>query len=194
MFSNKKQKIADLSDKELIIRFRHSHDNQYIGYLYLRYSHLVLGLCIKYYKDEHKAKDALMSIFELIIKELKKHKIENFKSWLYSVSKNYCLQELRKNKTKLKKSEAFEIFYKESMEIDDEKHLIDKKEKELLLVKMEKVLATLKYEQKQCLTQFYLESKTYAEISNETAYTLKEVKSYIQNGKRNLKNKMMNTK
>lgn len=194
MFSSKKQKIAELSDNELIIRFRHSHDNEYIGHLYLRYSHLVLGLCIKYYKEENKAKDALMSIFELIIKELKKHKVENFKSWLYSVSKNYCLQELRKNKTKLKKSDAYEVFFKESMEIDDEKHLIDIKEKELLLVRMEKELSSLKYEQKQCLTQFYLESKTYVEISNETGFSLNEVKSYIQNGKRNLKNKMINKK
>ena len=190
MFSNKKNSISNLPDSELIELFRHSHDNKYIGHLYLKYSHLVLGLCIKYYKDKTKAQDAVMSIFELIIKELKKHKVDHFKSWLYTVSKNYCLQEIRKTQTKLKKSDAFEVFYRESMEIEDENHLKDKKKKEKLLNKMEKALLLLKYEQKQCLTQFYLENKTYAEISKETGYTLNEVKSYIQNGKRNLKNKM----
>ena len=183
--------IANLPDKELIEMFRHSHDNAYVGHLYLKYSHLVLGLCIKYYKDKDKANDALMSIFELIFKELKKHKVENFKSWLYSVSKNYCLQDLRKNKTKLKKSEAFEIFFKESMEIDNEKHLIEREEKEKLLTKMELSLQLLKNEQKQCLMLFYLENKTYAEIATETPFSLNEVKSHIQNGKRNLKNLML---
>lgn len=190
MSSNNKN-INSLPDSELIEMFRHSHDNKYIGHLYLRYSHLVLGLCIKYYKDINTAQDALMCIFELIVKELKKHKVDNFKSWLYTVSKNYCLQEIRKNKTKLKKSDAFEIFYRDSMEIEDENHLNNKKNKEELLVKMEKTLKMLKYEQKKCLTQFYLENKTYAEICEETGYTLNEVKSYIQNGKRNLKNKMI---
>jgi RNA polymerase sigma factor (sigma-70 family) len=122
---------------------------------------------------------------------LKKHKVDNFKSWLYSVSKNYCLQDLRKNKTKLKKSEAFEVFFKESMEIDDEKHQLIKDEKEILLTKMENVLPSLNYEQQKCLKMFYLEGNTYAEISVETGYTLNEVKSYIQNGKRNLKTKML---
>lgn len=191
MFSKKDKNFSKLPDNELIELFRHSHDNVYIGQLYLKYSHLVLGLCIKYYKDLDKANDALMNIFELLIKELKKHKVENFKSWLYSVSKNYCLQDLRKNQTKLKKSEAFEIFFKESMEIDNEKHLLIKEEKENLLNKMEKVLLLLNYEQQKCLTLFYLESNTYAEISVETGYTLNEVKSYIQNGKRNLKTKML---
>lgn len=191
MFSRQEKNISKLPDNELIELFRHSHDNKYIGHLYLKYSHLVLGLCIKYYKDVDKANDALMNIFELLIKELKKHKVENFKSWLYSVSKNYCLQDLRKNKTKLKKSEAFEIFFKESMEIDDEKHQLLKEEKENLLTKMEKELPLLNYEQQKCLKMFYLESNTYAEISVETGYTLNEVKSYIQNGKRNLKTRML---
>jgi len=191
MSTNSNKKLKNLLDEDLIEMFRHSHDNKYIGHLYLRYSHLVLGLCIKYYKNEAQAKDALMTIFELIIKELKKHNVENFKSWLYSVSKNYCLQDLRKNKTKLKKSAAFELFFKESMEIDDEKHLIEREEKEKLLLKMEQTITLLKYEQKKCLTLFYLKSKTYAEISEETKYTLNEVKSYIQNGKRNLKNMML---
>ena len=194
MSSNRKKISSNLPDSELIELFRHSHDNKYIGHLYLKYSHLVLGLCIKYYKDKFKAQDAVMNIFELIIKELKKHKVENFKSWLYTVSKNYCLQEIRKNQTKLKKSEAFEVFYKESMEIEDENHLNNKKTKEKQLNKLEKALKLLKYEQKVCLTQFYLENKTYAEISLETGYTLNEVKSYIQNGKRNLKNKMTEMK
>ncbi|MCD8528576.1 MAG: hypothetical protein LRY27_01000 [Chitinophagales bacterium] len=98
-----KAKLEKLDDNELIERFRYSHNTQYVGELYLRYAHLVLGLCIKYYKDIHKAEDASMGIFEVLMQELKRHKIENFKSWLYTVSKNYCLQELRKEQNNFKK-------------------------------------------------------------------------------------------
>ena len=48
-------------------------------------------------------------------------------------------------------------------------------------------LEELNPEQKQCLILFYLEKKSYQEISENTGFSLMQVKSYIQNGKRNLK-------
>lgn len=181
----------NLSDNQLVERFRHSHDNQYVGQLFNRYSHLVLGLCIKYFKDQNQAEDAVMNIFELLIKELKKHDIEYFKSWLYMVSKNYCLQEIRKRRALLNKKAGFELFFNENVELQDELHLNVNSDKEKLLQRMEASLPLLKYNQRQCIKMFYLDNKTYADISEETGYSLKEIKSYIQNGKRNLKIKMI---
>lgn len=180
--------LAKLPDNELIDRFRYSHDNLYIGELYNRYSHLVLGLCIKYFKDIEIAKDATMSIFELLIHELKRHRIENFKSWLYTVSKNYCLQELRKSNSSFQKEEQYKLFLSETMESDLSLHPIDEKEK--LITKMESLLPSLKNNQRICLKMFYLEGKSYADISQELNFSLKDVKSHIQNGKRNLKIKL----
>lgn len=177
--------LSNLNDSELIDRFRYSHNNQYVGELYLRYAHLVLGLCIKYYKDTDLAQDATMNIFELLLHELKRHKIDHFKSWLYTVSKNYCLQELRKTQTQLKKDDAYAVFYAETMELDDSLHLNTKKE--LLLTEMEQALNQIKYNQRLCLKMFYLDGKSYADISKELDFSLKDVKSNIQNGKRNLK-------
>lgn len=180
--------LNQLPDNELIDRFRYSHDNQYVGELYNRYAHLVLGLCIKYFKDVEVAKDATMSIFELLLHELKRHHIDYFKSWLFTVSKNYCLQELRKNKTIHKKEDLFKNFLEETMENELELH--PKDDKERLLSKMEELIPTLKNNQRICLKMFYLEGKTYADIATELNFSLKEVKSHIQNGKRNLKIKL----
>lgn len=188
MSSSPKIELAKLPDNELIERFRYSHDNQYVGELYTRYAHLVLGLCIKYFEDVDVAKDATMSIFELLLQELKRHHIDHFKSWLYTVSKNYCLQELRKKKSRNKKEDLFKDFLQETMESELDMH--PKEQKELLLLKMERLIPTLKYNQRLCLKMFYLEGKSYADISHELNFSLKEVKSHIQNGKRNLKIKM----
>ena len=183
-----KIELATLPDNELIDRFRYSHDNQHVGELYTRYAHLVLGLCIKYFKDVDVAKDATMSIFELLLHELKRHHIDHFKSWLYTVSKNYCLQELRKKKSRNKKEDLFKDFLEDTMESELDTH--PKEHKELLLLRMEKLLPTLKNNQRLCLKMFYLEGKSYVDISYELNFSLKEVKSHIQNGKRNLKIKM----
>lgn len=183
-----KIELSQLPDNELIDRFRYSHDNHYVGELYNRYAHLVLGLCIKYFKDIEKAKDATMSIFELLMNELKRHRIENFKSWLFTVSKNYCLQELRKKSTVHQKEELYKVFIAETMESDLELHPIQEKEK--LISRMEELLPSLKNNQRLCLKMFYLDGKSYADISQELNFSLKEVKSHIQNGKRNLKIKL----
>ena len=180
--------LTKLPDNELIDRFRYSHDNLYIGELYSRYSHLVLGLCIKYFRDIETAKDATMSIFELSMRELKRHRIENFKSWLFTVSKNYCLQELRKTNSLFQKEELYKVFLSETMESDLAMHPIDEKEK--LITKMESLLPSIKNNQRICLKMFYLEGKSYADISQELNFSLKDVKSHIQNGKRNLKIKL----
>lgn len=191
MFSSARNKIENLPDLELIERYRHSHDNVYVGILYKRYAHLVLGTCFNYLKNESKAQDALSGIFELLMVELKKHQIQNFKSWLYTLSKNYCLQELRKSKNLQGKESAYENFLKENMETDAFLHPInDKAAKEKLYNNLERALITLKYNQQVCLKKFYFENKSYADINKETGFSLKEIKSNIQNGKRNLLIKM----
>lgn len=190
MFFKQNKNFSNLSDADLIDRFRHSHDAQYLGHLYLRYTHLVLGLCLKYFKNEAAAQDAVMDIYEKLAKELKKHRVENFKSWLYTLAKNHCLQVLRKDKVKFKKHDAFEIFLSNSMENDVEMHLIESKEKEALLLKLEAVLPMLKAQQYECVKAFYLENKSYQNIATQMNISLKEVKSNIQNGKRNIKIKM----
>lgn len=180
-------KYKDYTDSELINTFLQTGDNSFVGLLYERYGHLVLGLCIKYLKNKDEAQDAVIQIFTKLIKDLTKHKIQFFKSWLYVYSKNFCLMELRKRQSTLKKE----------LELKDNAHLImdfstpeHLQEKENQITLMETALEALNIEQKKCIELFYLKNKSYNEIIELTGYSNNEVKSHIQNGKRNLKLKM----
>ncbi len=194
--------IKDCSDSELIQKFKETSNNEIIGELFQRYTHLVFGVCMKYLKDEDEAKDGVMQIFEKILTDLHRHNVDNFKGWLYMVAKNHCLMyfrskkihvELPKHLTGEGGDENFSedgMFQPEHdgipMELVSNLHLNgEDKEKQLTL--MESAIKELKEGQKTCIELFYLQEKSYEEVAKMTGYTMKEVKSYIQNGKRNLK-------
>jgi RNA polymerase sigma-70 factor (ECF subfamily) len=187
MFRFSTQNTDDLSDQELISRYRKNGDIKWIGKLYDRYAHLVYGICLKYLQSREESKDAVMQIFEKIIVELRTQEVINLKSWLYVVSRNFCLMEIRKRKRTMDISEAFENNEHLIMESTDDLHPI---EEQLEDIKLKNCLEELSNEQKQCIELFYYKEKCYKEISEITKYDIKKVKSHMQNGKRNLKNCM----
>lgn len=187
------EKYKQYSDLELIAEYKNTDNKLFVGILYKRYSHLVLGLSLKYLKNEDEAKDAVMQIFEKLFTDLLKHQIEFFKSWLFTYSKNFCLMIIRTRQSKLKKEIELENNADLFMETDSGLHLNKAEEKEKHFVALENAINELKDEQKKCIDLFYLKEKSYVEISEITGFTINEVKSYIQNGKRNLKIKLENT-
>jgi RNA polymerase sigma-70 factor (ECF subfamily) len=187
--SNNKQVLTDL---ELIERYRYSYDNAYIGELFQRYSHMLFGVGMKYLRDEERAKDIVMDVFEKVLKDLKRHDVENFRTWIYSVTKNQCLMALRKDKRLDVRQEEFNHFTKEIMEFDLPVHLNGESQEESDR-KLENAIETLKKEQQECIRLFYFERKSYEEIESMTGYSYKEVKSFLQNGKRNLKIQLTKT-
>lgn len=187
------EKYNQYSDLELIAEYKNTENKLFIGILYKRYSHLVLGLSLKYLKNEDEAKDAVMQIFEKLFKDLLKHQVEFFKSWLYTYSKNFCLMIIRTRQSKLKKEIELENNADLFMETESGLHLKKADEKEKQFEALENAINELKDEQKKCIDLFYLKEKSYVEIAEITGFTINEVKSYIQNGKRNLKIKLENT-
>lgn len=176
------------SDEELIIRYRNSHDVSYIGILYKRYLFLVFGICLKYFKNRTYAEDASMEIFEQLIKLLKKHDVKQFKPWLYQVSRNHCLMELRKSKRELSTLDEFLEEDINIVDLDDFLHLDNGWDNEEEgSEKVRRCLESLKTEQRECLTLFFYDKKSYEEIVTMTGFSYNQVKSHIQNGKRNLK-------
>lgn len=175
----------DLSDRELVYRYQKSRNKRYIGELYERYGHLVYGVSLKYLKNVQEAQDNVMLVFEKLMSELEKSDIKNFKAWIHTVTKNQCLMHLRKNKNVRSKEQSIEpIEYSLASETTDVEQVIAK---EHSLTQMEQALKQLKKEQKTCVELFYLKEKCYQDIAEITGFSLKQVKSYIQNGKRNLK-------
>ncbi|SMG51645.1 RNA polymerase sigma-70 factor, ECF subfamily [Marivirga sericea] len=173
-------------EKRLLEQFCESQDLDLLGKLYQPYMHLVYGVCLKYLKDKDSAQDAVMAIFEELVLKLPKHEVENFKSWLYVLSKNHCLMELRKQKRK--RTDNFDYSDLELMENGQVLHHEENYTfQEDNLERLTACIAQLKMEQKLCVELFFLDKKSYQEITDSTSYELKKVKSYIQNAKRNLK-------
>ena len=171
------------SDDELLKQFIQTSNQEILGQLYSRYIPMVYGLCLKYLQQTEDAEDAVNNIYEELTQKAHKYQIDNFKTWLYSVAKNHCLQILRKEKNRI-----FEEIDDRIMESDEFEHLIDvdgDKRKENALIYC---LTTLPVEQRQCIVHFFYEDFSYADIVKKTGFALNQVKSYIQNGKRNLKN------
>lgn len=175
-----KNRFEHITDNELLEKFYQDRNNEWLGIALQRYTLLLLGVCMKYLKNEESAKDAVQQIFLKAITELNKYRVDYLKSWLYMIARNHCLMILRNKKI--------------LVTIEDNNHLVAPElikstinQKEIALDLLEKSLHELNTEQKSCVTLFYLEKKSYQEIVESTGYNLLQVKSYIQNGKRNLR-------
>jgi len=169
----------------MLSAYRRTGDLEILGKLYNDYMTLVYGLCLKYLKDEELSKDAVMQIFEELIEKLKKFEVSNFKSWLYTLARNHCLMILRSNS-----KHVFVSLDNEDMERPEVVHLSIDASNESQLLSMEKCMETLTEEQRLTIDLFYLQQKCYKEVADSTGFDMNKVKSYIQNGKRNLKNCM----
>lgn len=179
-------KNTDFTDSELLVKYKETGNGELLGVLFKRYSHMVYGICMKYLKNEEDSRDASMQIFEKLFLDVKKHDIDNFGGWLNRVTSNYCLMELRSRKSTDRRKQLFENEDTTVVELNPFTHQ-EKEEQEITLTKLEYCIGKLKEEQKECIRLFYLQEKCYIEIARETEYELKKVKSYIQNGKRNIK-------
>lgn len=175
----KTRKYRKLTDGELVALIQSRGELQAIGVLYERYGHLVYGLALNYLKNKNDAEDVTSSVFEQLLTKIKRSEIQYFKSWLYTVAKNECLMFLRK----LKPTQDIEVNLQHLNESSDENYALG----EAQLNALEKEIAALKLEQKQCIQLFYLENKSYQQISDMVDLPVSKVKSAIQNGKRNLK-------
>jgi RNA polymerase sigma factor (sigma-70 family) len=170
-----------ITDTELLDYYHADKNQQWIGILLERYTLLLLGVCMKYLKDETEAKDCVQQIFLKVLTEVGKYRIDYFKSWLYMVAKNHCLMRLRDKGAKTVKELNEEYLAptepaKQELTENEEAHDF-----------LEEAINELNEEQRQCVILFYLKKNSYQQIAEKTGFSLLQVKSYIQNGKRNLK-------
>ena len=174
------------TDEELIAEFSSSGNLELLGELYTAYMHLVYGVCLKYLKDRDESKDAVMQIFEKLITDIPKQHIENFRGWLYTVTKNYCLMHLRSMKSQDEKFSEWANDYTSFMENGTSVHPIDEDGSDMEAALMD-CIKRLKDEQSECIRLFYFENRCYSEIAIKLNTDEKKVKSHLQNAKRNLK-------
>lgn len=171
-----------MTDSELLAQYKENGELPLLGELFTRYQSLVYGVCLKYLKDHDDAKDAVMQLFEKLISTLMTYEVENFKSWLYVTARNHCLMQIRARKSKLTQE-----FSPDFMENQLLLHPEEEPDLEGNLTRLEECIETLINEQKQCVQLFFLKERCYKDIATDTGFELNQVKSFIQNGKRNLK-------
>ncbi|MDL2208644.1 sigma-70 family RNA polymerase sigma factor [Parabacteroides sp. OttesenSCG-928-O15] len=178
-----KRNNTKLTDEQLLAEYKRTGNSEYFGILFNRYTPLLYGVCLKYLNNAERAEDAVMELFEYLLPKVNYYEIAVFRTWLHTVVKNHCLQILRKESREIKAD--FDI---DRMESDDIMYLLDEEETDSERLEMLKhCLDKLPEEQKQSITLFFMDDMSYADIVDSTGYTLSRVKSYIQNGKRNLK-------
>jgi RNA polymerase sigma factor (sigma-70 family) len=172
---------SSFSDSELVQQYKDTSNMDTLGDLYGRYMDLLYGVCLKYFKEPDEAQDAVIHIFEELVTKVKKYEIDNFKGWLYQLAKNHCLMKLRSRKSQPVNVDA------DLMHLQENMHLDDVMQKETNLIVMEHCIEQLPSEQKTAIQLFYLQEKCYKEIADTTALDINKVRSFIQNGRRNLK-------
>jgi RNA polymerase sigma-70 factor, ECF subfamily len=177
--------VGQDSDEELIRKFRDTRDPEILGALYKPYMYLVYGVCMKYFKNRDDSQDAVMQIFEVLVRDVPRFDIQNFKGWLYTVSRNYCLMQLRKDsREKNRQPEISATLFMESTAV---MHPIEEEIQDDLQDKLKECLEQLREEQRRCVELFYYQQQCYKEIAAGMHIGEEKVKSFIQNGKRNLK-------
>jgi RNA polymerase sigma-70 factor (ECF subfamily) len=184
IFLRRKNKTE--SDEELLARFREGGDIGVLGLLYERYMHLVYGVCLKYLEEREWAKDEVMNIFEKLVTAVPQQEITCFRTWLFVVTKNHCLMLLRSRKSGRAHTEVMlgdPTFF---MENSEEMHPMED-EGEEDVKRLEECMERLKDEQRSCIRLFFYEGYSYRQISLRLGMDENKVKSYIQNGKRNLR-------
>ncbi|HEU4716408.1 MAG TPA: sigma-70 family RNA polymerase sigma factor [Bacteroidia bacterium] len=182
------KKETQLSDQELIEEYRRTSNSWYAGELFRRYTRLITAVAYNYLQNNVDTEDAVMEVFEIILRDLQHHEVNNFKTWVYSVTKHLCLKKLRKDAMEvtdvehaLRNMTAEEAPKSEALRLEEQ------------LEKLREALLRLSEEQKKCIELFYFKEKSYKEVSELTGFSVNEVKSYLQNGKRNLKGYLVST-
>ncbi|HEX2920131.1 MAG TPA: sigma-70 family RNA polymerase sigma factor [Bacteroidales bacterium] len=186
IFNLNSKKRLQQSDEEILDEFRSTGDLKILGDLYTPYMNLVYGVCLKYLRDRDEAMDAVMQIFEKLVIEIPRHDIKNFKSWLHVLTKNYCLMQIRSDKSKKENLEEWINSTEFFMENEAGVHPIDEADENMEL-RLLRCIEKLKGEQKQCIEHFYFGNMSYEDIAASLAVDEKKVKSSLQNAKRNLK-------
>lgn len=191
---NSNKSAAEASDEELVERYSKHRDKQAFGVLYQRYAHLVYGSALKYMKDEETANDMVAQVFEKLYRKLPEVNVQNFKSYVYGSVRNECIARLRKIKSERQKKDNYSLDENIAGTFMENEGMLRLTENtESLPEKVAAAMATLNEEQRQCVKLFFFEKKSYKEITEMTPFDLKQVKSYLQNGKRNLRNVLEQT-
>lgn len=166
-------------DIELIHGYLRTKDSKFFSVLYQRYAGKVYAKCISLLKEEHLAKDAMQDIFMKIFLKLDQFgEKSKFSTWVYSITYNYCIDLIRKNK---KVGSIFSDEMERVADVEDEVH-----DEELLTMevnRLREVLEALPPGDKAILLMKYQDGMQIKEIAAALDKTESAIKMKIKRAK-----------
>ena len=192
----KKQSSYQLSDEDLVLQYKSTCDNYYVGQLFERYTDIIFGISLKYLKNRHEAEDNMVEIFEKLLSTLLTKEVGKFRNWLFVMVKNHCVSKLRSSQTEDKRKQKYKDYVSQLALADmvTEANVPDELKDQIDKETLYDFISELPSMQKLCVEYFYFENKSYAQIADMLNEEVGRIRSYIQNGRRNLKNKISKKK
>lgn len=171
------RKTTPLTDEDHVARLKAGSGSS-LGVLWDRYAHLLFGVAMNYLKDVEASKDEVMGLFAELPALIGKHDVQKFRPWVHAVMRNRCLMALRKANPQVRMDPAL---------IEQEDQGADSALHEASLQELEAAIARLPEGQEACIRMFYLEKNSYQQVAERTGHSLEQVRSHLQNGRRNLR-------
>lgn len=177
------------TDEELVRLFIVTQRNPYFEELYERCSNKVYRKCLSFVKDQAKAEDFTHDIFLKLIFKLGSYQ-ENarFSTWLYSITYNYCMDQLRINKKRA------EVYDDEKLEVPDDTDLNTMfEEPDVEAKRLNRAMERLTTEEKSVLMMKYQDELSIREISDIFKITESATKMRLLRSREKLRTKYLET-
>ncbi len=176
------------SDEELVRLFVLTQKNSFFEELYERYADKVYRKCLTLVKDSARAEDFTHDIFLKLIFKLGSFKEEaRFSTWLYSITYNYCMDQLRVNKKR------GETNLEEELEVADEdvdvSVLIEERDTDAR--RLHRAIDHLSTEERSILMMKYLDDLSIRDIASVFRITESAVKMRLLRSRENLRKKYL---
>ncbi|CAL1517549.1 hypothetical protein [Chitinophaga sp. MM2321] len=184
------QQLTNLSDKELISRARKQKDREAEGVLMDRYSHLLVAVTLPYLNNNPNLDPNVVfpTVLQRLSASLKTQTIYKASEWILHIQKGY-LGQSEKSTPFYPSRDGRDLLHIENKVEKATTNIIDQQD---LAVRLDQALQRMSAEDRDLLTSFYLESKTFADISAAKGLTREIVRNQLKAAKGKLAKLFMN--
>ena len=168
----------ELSVAELVERYRAARDADDFAELYRRLRRRVFGAALRVVDDAGTAEELCHDAFVRAYARFPSFRGGEFAAWVCRIASNLALNALRRRRAALRLEAEVE---NPPATAGVERRMISRQQVEIA----GEILAGLRPEQRRVFVLRQLEGRSHPEISALTGYSAGEVRSYLQNARRN---------
>ncbi|GLC89294.1 RNA polymerase sigma factor [Lysinibacillus piscis] len=172
-------------DEQAVIQDVLAGNKQAYTHIIEQYKNPLYATILRMTRQPHLAQDLVQEVFFKVYEQLGKYEATgSFKSWLYRVAINHCLDELRKKQYKIQNEQFTE---EQLIEAEHPEIIYLKREKERQL---EQLLSTLPEQERMILLLRYSNELSYEEISELLHISLSDVRNKLHRSKKKMRDEV----